>query len=48
VGSALEAWAQKAFVGTKFLNTIQSRVFPTAYHSFENMLVGFVAVFHNL
>lgn len=40
ISSSLEPWAQKAFLGTKTLNTIQSRVFPTAYHSFENMLVS--------
>lgn len=37
--SSLEYWAQLAFSGTKRLNAIQSRVFPTAYHSSENMLV---------
>lgn len=39
IASSLEPWAQKAFAGTKRLNTIQSKVFPVAYHSFENMLV---------
>jgi hypothetical protein len=36
---SLEPWAQKAFKGIKTLNRIQSKVFPTAYHSSENMLV---------
>lgn len=44
ISTSLEPWAQKAFLGTKTLNTIQSRVFPTAYHSFENMLVSVICV----
>ena len=31
--------AQMAFGGIKRLNVIQSKVFPTAYHSNENMLI---------
>ena len=31
--------AQRAFTGVKRLNIIQSKVFPTAYHTNENMLV---------
>ena len=37
--SSLESWAQKAFEGTKRLNTIQTTVYKTAYQSTENMLV---------
>eukprot|EP00605_Chrysophyceae_sp_TOSAG23-4_P002130 GSChrysophyteH1.ASY1.ANO1.2357.1 assembled CDS len=37
--SSLESWAQKAFEGTKCLNTIQTTVYKTAYQSTENMLV---------
>jgi hypothetical protein len=36
---SLEPWAQEAFKGTKRLNPIQSKVFPCAYYSTENMLV---------
>lgn len=32
-------WAQKAFPNTKSLNRVQSRVFPTAFGSDENMLL---------
>ncbi|KAJ1427305.1 Sec63 Brl domain-containing protein, partial [Ochromonadaceae sp. CCMP2298] len=39
VGACLEPWAQRAFEGTKCLNRIQSKVFPAAYHSAENILV---------
>lgn len=35
----LEPWAQTTFEDTKFLNRIQSKVFPCAYYSNENMLV---------
>ena len=35
----LDDWAQKAFVGTKRLNRIQSKVFQTAFNSSENMLI---------
>jgi activating signal cointegrator complex subunit 3 len=37
--SDLETWAQLAFPGTKTLNRIQSKVFPIAYNSLENMMV---------
>eukprot|EP01038_Epipyxis_sp_PR26KG_P011120 gene11120-14924_t len=37
--NTLEDWAQLAFPNTKSLNRIQSKVFPTAYNSSENMLV---------
>jgi activating signal cointegrator complex subunit 3 len=37
--SALEEWAQRAFVGTKRLNHIQTRVFDVAYNTSENMLI---------
>lgn len=35
----LEPWAQKAFQGFQNLNRIQSKIFPTAFHSNENLLV---------
>ena len=35
----LEPWAQKAFIGTKKLNRIQSIVYSCAYNSIENMLI---------
>ncbi|GFR39795.1 hypothetical protein Agub_g281, partial [Astrephomene gubernaculifera] len=35
----LEEWAQLAFPGYKSLNRIQSRIFKTAFHSNENILV---------
>ncbi|GIL81339.1 hypothetical protein Vretifemale_10405, partial [Volvox reticuliferus] len=35
----LDEWAQLAFPGYKTLNRIQSRIFRTAYHSNENILV---------
>ncbi len=35
----LDEWARPAFAGTKYLNRIQSVVFPCAYYSSENMLV---------
>jgi activating signal cointegrator complex subunit 3 len=37
--SSLETWAQKAFEGTKQLNTIQSTVYDTAYNTSENLLI---------
>ena len=37
--SELDDWAQSAFEGYETLNRIQSRIYPTAYHSNENMLV---------
>jgi hypothetical protein len=39
VTSALPEWAQLAFEGTRYLNRIQSAIFPVAFHSAENMLV---------
>lgn len=38
--SALDPFAQLAFRGMKSLNRLQSKVFPTAYNSGENMLVA--------
>lgn len=35
----LDEWAQPAFQGISTLNRIQSRIFPTAYHTNENLLV---------
>lgn len=35
----LDEWAQQAFRGYRSLNRIQSRIFQTAYHSNENILV---------
>jgi activating signal cointegrator complex subunit 3 len=35
----LESWAQLAFGDTKRLNRIQSKVFDSAYHTSENLLV---------
>jgi len=35
----MESWAQKAFKGAKSLNRIQSRVYPCAFQSDENMLI---------
>ena len=35
----MEEWAQSAFSGYETLNRIQSRIFPTAFYSNENMLV---------
>lgn len=35
----LDEWAQPAFKGIQLLNRIQSRIFPTAYHTNENLLV---------
>ena len=35
----LDDWAQPAFAGMKSLNRIQSRIYPAAYHSNENLLV---------
>ena len=37
--SSLPPWAQLAFVGVASLNRVQSRIFPTAFRSNENMLV---------
>ena len=37
--SGLETWAQLAFRDTKCLNRIQSKVYPVAYNSLENMMV---------
>lgn len=37
--SSLDGFAQTAFEGYKTLNRIQSQIFPTAYHSNENILV---------
>ena len=37
--SELVPWAQTAFAGVERLNRIQSRIFPVAYHSNENLLV---------
>ena len=37
--SALDEWAQAAFPHTLRLNPMQSRTFPCAFHSSENMLV---------
>lgn len=37
--SSLDSFAQTAFEGYKTLNRIQSQIFPTAYHSNENILV---------
>jgi hypothetical protein len=39
VVTALPEWAQGAFKGFTYLNRIQSTIFPTAFHSAENMLV---------
>jgi hypothetical protein len=36
----LPEFAQLAFEGYKTLNRIQSRIFPTAYNSNENLLVS--------
>lgn len=36
---SLEAWARPAFAGTNYLNRIQSKVYPCAFFSGENMLV---------
>lgn len=38
--SELDDFAQQAFAGYKTLNRIQSRIYPTAYHSNENILVS--------
>jgi len=35
----LDEWAQPAFEGITTLNRIQSRIFPQAYHTNENLLV---------
>jgi uncharacterized protein (UPF0332 family) len=35
----LEEWAQLAFEGMTSLNRIQSRIYPAAFHSNENLLV---------
>lgn len=35
----LPDWAQPAFPNTKFLNLVQSKVYPCAFHSDENMLL---------
>eukprot|EP00760_Papus_ankaliazontas_P019676 PhM_4_TR18055/c0_g1_i1/m.41049/K18663/ASCC3; activating signal cointegrator complex subunit 3 len=35
----LPGWAQPAFEGFTHLNTVQTKVFPTAFHTDENMLV---------
>ena len=35
----LDEWAQPAFAGITKLNRIQSRIFPQAYHTNENLLV---------
>jgi activating signal cointegrator complex subunit 3 len=47
--NTLENFAQQAFIGTKKLNLIQSKVFNCAYNSNENMLVcaptGFLIYF---
>uniref|UniRef100_A0A1D2A263 Activating signal cointegrator 1 complex subunit 3 n=1 Tax=Auxenochlorella protothecoides TaxID=3075 RepID=A0A1D2A263_AUXPR len=37
--SDLPAWAQPAFAGFETLNRIQSRIYPTAFNSNENILV---------
>jgi len=37
--SSLPGWAQLAFPGVSALNRVQSRIFPTAFRSNENMLV---------
>lgn len=37
--SDLPAWAQPAFAGFEKLNRIQSRIYPTAFNSNENILV---------
>ncbi|KAJ2475579.1 Pre-mRNA splicing, partial [Coemansia sp. RSA 2052] len=37
--SSLPGWVQAAFAGTETLNRVQSRVFPTAFGSDENMLI---------
>ena len=37
--SEMDAWTRDVFKGTKQLNPMQSRVFQTAFHSSENMLV---------
>jgi len=37
--SEMDAWTREVFAGTRQLNPMQSRVFQTAYHSSENMLV---------
>eukprot|EP01028_Stygiella_incarcerata_P002773 TRINITY_DN1524_c3_g1_i1.p1 TRINITY_DN1524_c3_g1~~TRINITY_DN1524_c3_g1_i1.p1 ORF type:complete len:2063 (+),score=572.47 TRINITY_DN1524_c3_g1_i1:42-6230(+) len=39
VSEMQEEWARKAFSGFKTLNRIQSKVFPCAYHSNENILI---------
>ena len=35
----LDEWAQPAFQGIRMLNRIQSKIFPQAYHTNENLLV---------
>ena len=35
----LDEWAQPAFQGIRLLNRIQSKIFPQAYHTNENLLV---------
>lgn len=35
----LPGWAQAAFLGTYSLNTMQSKVFPVAFHTDENLLI---------
>lgn len=37
--SELPDWARPTFAGFERLNRIQSRIFPTAFHSNENILV---------
>ncbi|KAJ7578996.1 putative RNA helicase [Mycena floridula] len=37
--ASLPSWAQKAFKSTQNLNRIQSKVFPTAFNTDENMLI---------
>lgn len=37
--ASLPAWARLAFQGVTSLNRVQSRIFPTAFRSNENMLV---------
>lgn len=37
--SSLPDWAQKAFQGARSLNRVQTKVFPTAFESDENMLL---------
>ena len=39
VSEMQEEWARKAFSGFKALNRIQSKVFPCAYHSNDNLLI---------